>query len=85
MAEFIFNKYTTVVMDGSNQKVVDNVLNVIDVLTRERYGKATCRVFDDKHPTMMVIETKTSKRIYDMIAKVVEILYPGVCMFNVEM
>ena len=85
MAGFIFNKYTTVVMDGSNQKVVDNILKVMDVLSGARFGKSTYRLFDLEHPTTIVIETKTCARIYKRIEKVIEVLYPGLCIFNAEM
>lgn len=84
MAGFIFEKYTMLIMDGSNPKVVDNVLKVVNGLTRARYGEATCRDFDEKHTTMKVVETKTSFRIYNDIQAVLEALYPGLCVFYPE-
>lgn len=79
MAGFIRKKYTTIVMDGSNEKVLNDIINGMETAT---HGKAECRPLDDDHPTMMIIETKTNKKTYNIIRDVVEFMYPGLCVFN---
>ena len=79
MAGFIRRNYKTVVMDGSNEEVLKDIINGIETATK---GEAKCYPLDDDHPTMMIIETRTCKRIYDVIQSVVEFMYPGLCVFN---
>ena len=59
MAGFIRRNYKTIVMDGSNPKVLLDILEGFKVATR---GEANCYPLDDNHPTMIVIETKTNKK-----------------------
>lgn len=79
MIGLIRKNYKTVVMDGSNEKVLKDIVNGMETATR---GKAKCYPLDDDHPTMMIIETKTNKKKYDIIQSVVEFMYPGLCVFN---
>lgn len=82
MAGFIVKKFTTVIMDGSDKSIVKDITGVINMMTKERRGKAICRSLDKNHPTMKVIETYTTSRTYNMIREAIEEIYPGLCIFN---
>lgn len=74
--------YTTVVMDGSNNDYINAITGIIDMMTGERYGKATCRTLDSNHPTTKVIEVCTGRKRFNQIQDVIEQVYPGLCVFN---
>ena len=78
-------KYTTVVMDGTSEDVVLDIMAWIDDITEQEFGKSTCRPLDDKHQTMIVIETRTKESRYDLIRCIIELRYPGLCIFNPPM
>lgn len=73
------NDYTIVIMDGSDPKIVTNVLEVVLGLN------TTCEPMDIDHPTTMVITTKTTSACFDKMTNVLERLYPGLCVFNPPM
>lgn len=75
-------KYVTLVMDGSDVKVLSNIINVIDALAGTRNGETVYSPLDSNHPTLMILETFTNSRIYKTIEKVIESMYPGLCVFN---
>lgn len=85
MTGFIVKKYSTVVMDGSDMEVISFITGLISLITRGRHGGVTCRPLDDEHPTMMVIETRTTKNTYDVIEEMLTEYYPGLCVFNPPM
>lgn len=82
MAGFCVKDVQTVIWDGSNQEVVDDIISMIDEANKNRGHKATCRSMDEGHPTTMVIETRISGLIYGVVQKLIEKKYPGLCMFN---
>ena len=77
-----YGKYVTVIMDGSNKKVVEEITGVFDMVTRRLIGKTRCRKLDKNHPSMLVITTYTSTRKYWIIRRIIEKAYPGLCTFN---
>ena len=85
MAGFKVKDFTTVIMDGSDKEVVDTITDVIDLITEKQHGESSSSPLDSDHPTMMVVVTKTNKKIYNMIQEVIEDLYPGLCVFNPAM
>lgn len=85
MTGSIVKDYATVVMDGSNTEVVRNIIDVIDAITDGRRGRMSCHLLDKQHPTTMVIKTSTDVSTYDFVQKVIEKLYPGLCVFNPPM
>ena len=85
MAGFIVKDYATVVMDGSNTEIVRNIIEMIDAITNGRRGPMSCHLLDKQHPTTMVIKTKTDVNTYGFIQRVIEKLYPGLCIFNPPM
>jgi len=79
MAGFRKQNYKTIVMDGSNEKVLGDILEGFRVAVS---GRIKCGPLDNKHPTMMVIEARTSQKTYDSLQDVIENVYPGLCVFN---
>lgn len=79
-------KFNTVVMDGTQTEIVNFIMNdLIDELNNREYGKSICRPLDDRHPTMIVIETHTTERKYKTMQDLIELCYPGQCIFNPPM
>lgn len=78
-------KFYTVVMDGTREDHVDFVKEIMDDLNNKEFGKSTCRPLDDKHPSKIVIETRTTKDMYDSMMQVIERTLPGRCIFNPPM
>lgn len=85
MAGFIVKDYATVVMDGSNTEVVRNIIDMIDTITEGRRKRMACHLLDKQHPTTMVIKTRTDVNTYDFVQRVIEKMYPGLCVFNPPM
>ena len=77
-----YKRYTTIIMDGSNEKTVNEIIGIIDMITRRRIGKSKCRNLDSDHPTMKVIRTFASANTYQSIKRVIEKTYPGLCVFK---
>lgn len=78
-------KHTVVVMDGTHEDVVQDIMDWMDDITKTEFGKATCRPLDSKHPTIMVIETKTTDVSFDLIRLMIDIRYPKLCIFDPPM
>ncbi len=85
MAGFIIKDYATVVMDGSNTEVVRNIIDMIDTIIEGRGRHMSSHLLDKQHPTTMVIKTRTDVNTYGFVQKVIEKLYPGLCVFNPPM
>ena len=88
MEGYGYKRYITVVMDGSDMGKLHHITDLFDMVTDEQmYGfKASCRSLDNRHPTMMVIESMLpSDLAYVKIQRVIESLYPGLCVFNPPM
>ena len=85
MKGLFVKKFTTVVMDGSDTDRIDAITGIINMMTEERHGEATCREFDSTHPTMKVIDIYTRRRRFNQIQSVIEQVYPGLCVFNPTM
>jgi predicted double-glycine peptidase len=76
-------KFRTVVMDGTDTEIVNFIMSdLIDDMNFEKYGKSTCQPLDDKHPSMIVIETYTTEDMYHTMQGVIDKCYPGLCIFN---
>lgn len=85
MTETNVQKRTIVVMDGSNEKIVGNIIELVDHITKGLFVKATCRILDSKHPTMPVIETTMDDERFEIAQRLLEIQHPGLCVFNPPM
>lgn len=85
MEGYGYKNYVTVIMDGSDKGKVRHITNLFDMATDEQmYGfRASCRPLDSRHPTMIVIESMLpSDRDYEVIRRMIESIYPGLCVFN---
>lgn len=78
-------KFTTVVMDGSDEETVRIIKESMNIVIGERCGEATCRSLGDRYPTIKVIDVYTTKKVYDKIQRMIENAYPGLCVFDVPM
>jgi hypothetical protein len=72
----------TVIWDGTNQEVVDDIMSIIDKHNFSLDCKATSRPMSDDRPSTIVIETKMYNHNYGMIRILIERKYPGQCMFD---
>lgn len=74
-------KFTTIIMDGSNENVNREITGIIDMVTRRRIGRTKCRKLDKNHPTMKVFKRRTSWENYRDARMIIEKNYPGLCTF----
>lgn len=81
MKGLLSKKFSTIVMDGSDVGVVDNIAGIICMLS-DRGVLLTRRSLDKEHPTMVVIEAPSSKLQYSIAEEIIERNYPGLCCFN---
>ena len=79
---FGYKNYVTVIMDGSDRKVVRDVIGIINMMCNRRFRKMRCRKLDAGHPTMKVIRTYTSAETYRQTRLLIEKVYPGLCTFD---
>lgn len=80
---FGYKKYVTVIMDGSDRYVVREILGIVNMVTKRRFGKMRCRKLDSNHPTMKIIKTWTNAETYRQMRRTIELQYPGLCAFDV--
>lgn len=85
MAGFKRRIFNTVVMDGSNNLTVDNIVGVIEMVTDKRHGRVYRRPMDETHPSMIIIETTTNSFDYNLMQDMIEKQYPGLCTFDVKL
>ena len=74
--------YQTLIMDGSDPYVVRDILLMIDLITGD--FETINHPLDEEHPSIIVLETKTNKDVYELIEVVIESEFPGLCIFNPE-
>lgn len=77
-----YKRYNTVIMDGSSKFVNQEIVGMIDMITRKRIGKSKCRPLGKDYPTMMVVKRFTSATKYWETRRAIEKNYPGVCTFD---
>ena len=77
-----YDKHVTVIMDGSSRRRNNEITDIIDMVIGKRIGKTKSRKLDDNHPTMRVITTTTTAENYRRIRRLIEALYPGLCIFD---
>ena len=78
---FGYKKFTTVIMDGSNDDVNGEVMGIMDMMTQRKIGRTKCRRLDKKHPTMKKFKRLTTARRYWEARRLIEKNYPGLCTF----
>ena len=85
MTESTIEKCTIVIMDGSHRGLVDNIIELVDHITKELFVRSTCRQLDRRHPTMLVVETMMEDERYEKLQHLLETSYPGLCIYNPPM
>ena len=73
-------KHNTVIMDGSDSNTLRTILSLSEMIAGD--GTTRMRMLDCNHPTMMVIETKCTQKVYDTLRFVISKCYPGLCTFR---
>lgn len=77
-----YKTYATVIMDGSNKHVNNEISGLIDMGTRRLIGRSRYRKLDKNHPTMKVIKRFTNAEKYRQTRLLIEKHYPGLCTFD---
>lgn len=72
-------RFGTVVLNSSDDIMVRNIAEAIDIVTKERYGKSTSWEFGSTNVT--VITTKTTAKTFKKIRGMIEQSYPNTCIF----
>lgn len=80
---FGYKKYVTVIMDGTDRRIVREIIGIINMMCNRRLGKMKCRKLDANHATMKVIDVYTSAEMYRQTRRLIEKAYPGLCIFDV--
>lgn len=80
----LFVRRFNVMMMRWTPETVGTIMSAIDIVTNERYGKATCREFNSAYPEQMVIEFNTTRKVFNKIRQMIENAYPGTCVFNAQ-
>lgn len=85
MTESIAKKCTIIIMDGSCERLVGHVIDLVDHITKELFVNSTCRELDSNHPTMLVVETMMNDERYEKLQHLIETRWPGLCIYNPPM
>ena len=76
-----FKIYKTVIMDGSNKKLVDEITSTFEMMLGKKF-RIKAKPIDKDHPTMMVFTTFTSANRYHDTRRLINRTYPGLCVFD---
>ena len=79
-----FKFYKTVIMDGSNKRVVDEITSTFEMMLGKRF-RIKAKSVDKDHPTMLVSTTLTSANRYHDTRRLINRTYPGLCVFDANM
>lgn len=72
--------FDTVILNGSDENVVRNITEAINIVTKERYGETTSRTLGSDS-NVKVVSTRTTARTYKKIRGMIEQAYPNTCIF----
>lgn len=75
--------FNTVVWDGSDSRVLRNIIGVIGMIGFPKGGNLTYRLLDEDHPTTYVIEGEMKEKDYVTIQNVLDERFPGLCAYGV--
>lgn len=78
-------RFSTVVMDGSNDDVVHDIIHVVRTLIKGRGRFCSCMPVDEGRLTMFTIDVFTTKTVYNELEREISRRYPGLCMFDPPM
>lgn len=78
-------RFSTVVMDASNDDVVHDIIEITRGLLKGRGRLCSVMPFGENQLTMCEIEVYTTKSIYNMLEREISRRYPGLCMFDLPL
>ena len=82
MSESMPKKRTLVITDGSRERIVDRIIELVDHLSKKWFTKSTRKSLDRKHPTVLIIQTTLDDESYDALKEMLEVRYPGLCVYD---
>lgn len=71
-------QYDTIILNGSSD-IVRNITEAINIVTKERFGRATSRPLDNSNAT--VVSINTTAKNFKMVKGMIEQSYPNMCIF----
>ena len=85
MKVYIPRRFSTVVMDDTDEDTTRFIVSTIDFITKKRHGQAYLRALSKDHLTKAVIDVVTTEDVYTQIQETLEGYFPGLCIFNPPM
>ena len=85
MKESLPKRRTLVITDGSRERVVDRVIELVEHLSKKWFAKPTCESLDRKHPTVLIVQTTLDDEAYNALKELLEVRYPGLCVYDPPM
>lgn len=79
MKGLLCRRFDTVILNGSDDVMVRNITEAIEIVTKERYGKSTVRTIGVSN--VKVISTNTTARTYKKVRAMIKKAYPNTCIF----
>ena len=79
MKGILCKRFDTVILNGSDDVMVKNITEAIEIVTKERYGKSAIRTLGDTN--VKVISTNTTARTYKKVRDMINNAYPNTCIF----
>ncbi|MDD3204220.1 MAG: hypothetical protein PHS74_00575 [Lachnospiraceae bacterium] len=75
--------YAIVIMDGSDINVVNNIVGVVEMVTKPLFHKNNCEPIDKQHPTMLAVKFRANRKAYANIQAILQKQFPALCTFDV--
>ena len=85
MKVYIPRKFSTVVMDDTDEVNTRLIVSTIDFITKKEHGQAYRRALSKDHLTKAVIDVVTTEDVYAKIQETLEVYFPGLCIFDPPM
>lgn len=85
MRKLFKKEFHIVIVDGNDERIIRTITESINIVTKERYGKAICRPFNSTHDSIKVISFCTSSRTYETVCRMIKKAYPNLCVINTMM
>jgi hypothetical protein len=76
---------SVVIMDGSNQEIVDYIAAAVFDLSDLSVRSVMIYELSENHPSTIVVRSKMTDECYVEMRNRIELRYPGLCMFNPPM
>lgn len=85
MTGSVLTKNVIAVMDASKRELLEGICGWVLSIGGKDVWNGKIYPLDNQHPTIKVIEFKTTEEAYRSMQFVIEDLYPGLCVFNPPM